>query len=48
VIGGLQPWISQSFAEGAKPVVFHPQMPSDFKTIEELGSKMLEEVSGGS
>jgi hypothetical protein len=24
-LGRFQPWISQSFAEGAKPVVFHPQ-----------------------
>jgi hypothetical protein len=47
-LGRFQPWISQSFAEGAKPVVFHPQMLSDFKTIEELGRKMLEELSGGS
>jgi hypothetical protein len=47
-LGRFQPWISRSFAEGAKPVVFHAQMLSDFKTIEELGRKMLEELSGGS
>ena len=23
-LGRFQPWISQSFAKGAKPVVFHP------------------------
>ncbi len=45
-LGRFQPWISQSFAEGAKPVVFHPQMLSDFSTIDELGQKMLAEFGG--
>jgi hypothetical protein len=45
-LGRFQPWISQSFAEGAKPVVFHPQMLSDFNTIDELGGKMLVELRG--
>lgn len=45
-LGRFQPWISQSFAEGAKPVVFHPQMLSDFATIDELAGKMLAELRG--
>jgi hypothetical protein len=45
-LGRFHPWISQSFAEGAKPVVFHPQMLSDFNTLEELGGKMLVELRG--
>ena len=45
-LGRFQPWISQSFAEGAKPVVFHPRMLSDFNTIDELGGKMLAELRG--
>lgn len=45
-LGRFQPWISQSFAEGAKPVVFHPQMLSDFNNIDELGGKMLTELGG--
>lgn len=43
-LGRFQPWISQSYAEGAKPVVFHPQMLSDFNTVDELGQKMLAEL----
>lgn len=45
-LGRFQPWISQSFAEGAKPVVFHPQLLSDFNTIDELGRKLLAELGG--
>jgi hypothetical protein len=43
-LGRFHPWIGQSYAEGAKPVVFHPQMLSDFDTIVELGHKMLGEL----
>jgi hypothetical protein len=43
-LGRFQPWISQSYADGAKPVVFHPQMLSDFNIIDELGQKMLAEL----
>ncbi len=45
-LGRFQPWISQSFAEGAKPVVFHPQLLADFNTVDELGRKVLAELSG--
>ena len=31
--------------KAAKPVVFHPQMLSDFNTIDELGHKMLAELA---
>jgi hypothetical protein len=43
-LGRFQRWISQSFAEGAKPMMFHPQMLSDFNTIDELGGKMVVEL----
>jgi hypothetical protein len=44
-LGRFRPWIQQSFEENSVPIVFHPQMLSDFATIEELGTKMLEEFS---
>ena len=43
-LGRFRPWVQHSFEEGAKPVVFHPQMLADFNTIDELGHKMLEEL----
>jgi hypothetical protein len=44
-LGRFRPWIQHSFDEGAKPVVFHPQMLADFKTVDELGHKMLAELN---
>ena len=38
----FRPVIMHSFAEGAKPIVFHPQIIADFNTIEELSMKMIE------
>ncbi len=38
----FRPWMTHSFQENAKPVVFHAQLLADFKTIEELGRKILE------
>lgn len=40
----FRPWMTHSYEEEARPVVFHGQMLSDFNTIEELGRKMLEEL----
>ena len=44
--GAFRPWIMHSFEEMAKPVVFHPQLLSDFDTFDTivaLGQKMLRE-----
>lgn len=38
------PWMTHSFSENAKRVVFHPQMLGDFNTIEELTRKILAEL----
>lgn len=38
----FRPWMQHSFGEGARPLVFHPQLLANFNTIEELGRKFLE------
>ena len=38
------PWMTHSFVDESKLVFFHPQLLSDFITIEELARKMLEEL----
>jgi hypothetical protein len=43
-LGRFRPWVQHSFEEGAKPVVFHPQMLADFNTLGELGHKMIKEL----
>lgn len=43
-IGAFSPLITHSFDEVATPVVFHPQMLSDFATIADAGQKMLREL----
>lgn len=43
-LGEFMPVMTHSFQEGAKIVVVHPQLLTDFNTIEELGRKMLEEL----
>jgi len=40
----FRPWITHSIDEKAKHIVFHAQMLADFKTVDELGQKMLEEM----
>lgn len=40
----FNPFMTHSFKEEAKYVVFHPQILADFNTVEELGQKMLEEL----
>lgn len=40
----FQPVMMHSFEEKAKTVVFHAQLIADFKTIEELGYKMIEQL----
>jgi hypothetical protein len=42
--GKFRPWVQHSFEEGATPIVFHAQMLADFKTVDEIGRKMLEEL----
>ena len=44
-LGRFRPWVQHSFEEGAKSVVFHPQMLADFTTVDELGHKMLAELN---
>jgi hypothetical protein len=44
-LGRFRPWVQHSFAENARPVVFHAQMLSDFNTVDEIGRKMLDELS---
>jgi hypothetical protein len=41
----FRPWMTHSFTENAKHVVFHAQLLADFNTIDELGHKMLEELA---
>lgn len=40
----FRPWMTHSFSEKSKHVVFHSQLLADFNTIDELGRKMLEEL----
>jgi hypothetical protein len=40
----FRPWMTHSFSEKSKNVVFHAQLLADFNTIDELGRKMLEEL----
>jgi hypothetical protein len=44
-LGRFRPWVQHSFEENAVPIVFHAQMLADFNTVEELGRKMLDELS---
>jgi hypothetical protein len=41
-LGAFRPWMAQSLAE-MPPVSFHPQMIADFRSVEEIASKMLDE-----
>ncbi len=43
-MAAFQPFMTHSFEEEAKYVVFHAQLLADFNTIDELGQKMLEEL----
>jgi len=40
------PLYTHSFDENAPFVVFHAQLIADFNTVDELGHRMLEELSG--
>jgi len=44
-LGRFRPWVQHSFAENAKPIVFHAQMLADFNTVDELARKMLDELA---
>lgn len=43
-LGVFRPWMQHSFGENAKPAVFHPQLLTDFNTVEEMARKVLEEL----
>lgn len=43
-LGRFMPWMTHSFAEKSKPVVFHAQIISDWKTVLEISSKFLKEI----
>jgi hypothetical protein len=45
-LGRFRPWIQHSFEEKAEPVVFYAQMLADFNTVDEIGRKMLDELTG--
>jgi hypothetical protein len=45
-LGTFIPLVQHSFAEGAKPVMFHPQMLADFMTIHDLARRILAELDG--
>lgn len=38
----FRPWMTHSFGEKARPLVFHPQLLANFNTVEELGRDILE------
>lgn len=40
----FRPWMTHSFSEQSKIVVFHAQLLQDFNTVDELAWKMLEEL----
>ncbi len=42
----FQPLVCHSFTEMPAPFPFHPQLISDFLTVEQLGQKMLAELGG--
>jgi hypothetical protein len=33
-----------SLAEGSKPIIFHPQLISDFNTVDEMARELLVEL----
>lgn len=43
-LGDFLPYFTHSFHERASQVFFHPQLLSDYATIEEFGGKMLAEL----
>lgn len=42
--GKFVPWMTHSFSEGSKQVVFHAQIIADWNTVVELSQKFLDEV----
>lgn len=40
----FRPWMWHSIGEGARPLVFHPQLLANFNTIEEMGRKFIDEL----
>jgi hypothetical protein len=38
----FRPWMQHSYGEGARPLVFHPQLLANFNTIEEIGRCALD------
>lgn len=37
----FRPWMIHSLGEGARPLVFHPQLLANFNTVEELGRLLI-------
>jgi hypothetical protein len=40
----FRPWMTHSYSEQSRPVVFHAQLISDFLTLEELAQRLLHEL----
>lgn len=40
----FRPWMLHSIGEGARPLVFHPQLLANFNTIEEMGRTFMDEL----
>ncbi|MGA9007791.1 MAG: hypothetical protein WB495_13135 [Xanthobacteraceae bacterium] len=38
------PWMQHSYEEGSKRILFHPQILRDFRTVEEVALKLLDEL----
>lgn len=41
----FKPWIIHSWTANARPLQFHTQMLTDFKTIEAIGARLLDEAA---
>jgi hypothetical protein len=45
-IGKFVPWMTHSFSEKSRQVVFHPQIIADWNTVVEISEKFLAELQG--
>jgi hypothetical protein len=43
-LGRFRPWMTHSLTENSPAILFHPQLLSDFATVDEFGREMLEEL----
>jgi|HubBroStandDraft_6_1064221.scaffolds.fasta_scaffold955582_1 hypothetical protein len=44
-LGIFRPWMNHSLTEKSPTVVFHQQLLDDYKTIDEFGQKILQELA---